>query len=95
MVTRRFLSSFIWIIALAAPRVLVGQGEDSSSGHPTLSIGRGFTTMTGDSAGELNGGGNFQLNGGYFFNRYFGITRKLYVHFWGDQTGCAGNPEPS
>jgi len=39
-----------------------------------LSAGAGLTTITGTDTGKLDHGGNFQLNSGYFFNRYFGVT---------------------
>jgi len=39
-----------------------------------MSAGAGLTTITGRDAGKLDHGANIQLNGGYFFNRYFGIT---------------------
>ena len=67
------LRSSMAIIALGMPNLLVGQREEPFH-RATLSIGAGFTTITGDSAGELNRAGNFQVNGGYFINRYFGIT---------------------
>jgi hypothetical protein len=58
---------------LSLPGVVVAQGEEAFH-HFTLSAGAGLTTITGTDAGKLDHGGNLQLNGGYFFNRYFGIT---------------------
>jgi hypothetical protein len=82
MISRHLFRGFIWLIVLAASAVVFGQSEDSS-GHPTLSVGGGFTRMTGNSAAELNGGGNFQLNGGYFFNSNFGITGNFLFNYGG------------
>lgn len=53
--------------------VAFAQSEETFH-HFTLSAGAGLTTITGTDAGKLDHGGNLQLNGGYFFNRYFGIT---------------------
>src|SRR5512142_859062 len=48
--------------------------DDEAFHHLTMSAGAGLTTITGRDAGKLDHGANIQLNGGYFFNRYFGIT---------------------
>jgi len=53
--------------------IVYAQTEDAFH-HFTLSAGGGLTTITGNDAGKLDHGGNLQLNGGYFFNRYLGIT---------------------
>lgn len=70
---RRFLRSWIVIIATGVPGLVLGQSEESFK-HVTVSAGAGLTTSTGDIAGTLDHGGNIQLNGGYFFNRHFGLT---------------------
>lgn len=69
---RRFLRSSIVLMAIGTPGLLLGQGEEFN--HVTLSVGAGFTTSTGTVASDIDHGGNFQLNGGYFFSRYFGVT---------------------
>lgn len=65
--------SSILVIAIAFPGLLLGQSEESFR-HVTLSVGAGFTTSTGAVASDIDHGGNFELNGGYFFDRHFGIT---------------------
>jgi hypothetical protein len=55
------------------PSVVLAQSEEEFH-HFTLSAGAGLTTITGADAGKLDHGGNLQLDGGYFFNRYLGIT---------------------
>jgi len=62
-----------WAAFLFLPSAVLGQTEESFH-HLTLSAGAGLTTITGADAGKLDHGGNLQLNGGYFFNRYLGIT---------------------
>jgi hypothetical protein len=66
MISRRFLYSLWGVTALWF------QGEESFH-HLRVSGGAGFTTITGTNAGKLDHSGNVQLNGGYFFNRYYGI----------------------
>jgi len=58
---------------LSLPSASFAQGEEAEH-HITLSAGGGLTTIVGANAGKLDHGGNLQLNGGYFFNRYFGVT---------------------
>jgi hypothetical protein len=58
---------------LTLSTVAFAQSEETFR-HFTLSAGAGLTTITGTDAGKLDHGGNLQLNGGYFFNRNFGIT---------------------
>lgn len=65
--------AFLAIAGIGIPSLAVGQTDESLNGL-TLSVGAGFTTATGASAGDLQHGGNFQLNSGYFFNQHFGIT---------------------
>jgi opacity protein-like surface antigen len=55
------------------PSVVLAQSEEEFH-HFTLSAGAGLTTITGADAGKLDHGGNLQLDGGYFLNRYLGIT---------------------
>ncbi len=62
-----------WAAFLSLPSAVLGQSDESFH-HLTLSAGAGLTTITGADAGKLDHGGNLQLNGGYFFNRYLGIT---------------------
>jgi opacity protein-like surface antigen len=61
------LAAFLFV-----PSAVFAQSEEFH--HFTLSAGAGLTTITGADAGKLDHGGNVQLNGGYFFNRYLGIT---------------------
>jgi hypothetical protein len=49
------------------------QSEDDFH-HFTIGAGGGFTAITGRDEGKLDHGGNFEVTGGVFFNRYFGIT---------------------
>ena len=65
---RRFLRSWI-VLTTGIPSLVLGQSEESFK-HVTVSAGAGLTTSTGD----IDHGGNIQLNGGYFFNRHFGVT---------------------
>jgi len=58
---------------LSLSGIVYAQSEEAFH-HFTLSAGSGFTAITGTDSGKLDHGGNFQLNGGYFFNRYLGIT---------------------
>jgi len=54
---------------------LAGFALAQSEEHPvTVNIGGGLTTITGHDAGKLDHGGNFQVGGGHFFNKYFGVT---------------------
>jgi opacity protein-like surface antigen len=48
--------------------------NDEDGHHFTFNVGGGLTTITGRDAGKLDHGGNVQVGGGYFFNRYFGVT---------------------
>src|ERR1035438_4898993 len=73
MISRCFLRGFWGTMLLSLPGVAFAQSEDLFH-HFTLSAGAGLTTITGANAGKLDHGGNLQLNGGYFFNRYFGVT---------------------
>ena len=73
MSSNRLLLSLTGAIALGVPSLVWGQAEEPFH-HFTLSGGAGLTTITGTIAGKLDHGGNVQLNGGYFFNRYVGIT---------------------
>jgi opacity protein-like surface antigen len=61
------------LVALGVPNVSMAQSEDAFH-RLTLSTGAGLTTIAGKLAGKLDRGFNVQLNGGYFFNRYIGIT---------------------
>lgn len=70
----QFLYSWIAVIlAIGIPTVALGQSEEPFH-HLTLGGGAGFTTSTGNLASTADRGGNVHLNGGYFFNRNFGIT---------------------
>jgi len=60
-------------VFLSLSALVYAQSEEAFH-HFTLSGGGGLTTITGTDAGKLDHGGNLQLNSGYFFNRYFGIT---------------------
>jgi len=71
--TSNRLRSLIGVIAIGVPGLAWGQSEEPFH-HFTLSGGAGLTTITGTIADTLDHGGNIQLNGGYFFNRYVGIT---------------------
>jgi hypothetical protein len=62
------LASFLFV-----PSAVFAQ-DDEEFHHLTLSAGAGLTMITGADAGKLDHGGNLQLNGGYFFNRYLGVT---------------------
>jgi opacity protein-like surface antigen len=68
----RFLRSAIVVILISIPSF--ARAQEEAFRRVTVSAGAGLTAITGDSAGELSRGGNFQLNGGYFFNQHFGIT---------------------
>ena len=72
MIGRSSLCGFIVVGAFLLPALSFGQEEEFH--HLTMSAGAGLTTITGPDAGKLDHGANIQLNGGYFFNRYFGIT---------------------
>jgi hypothetical protein len=61
------------VAILSIPSGVFGQSEETFH-HLTLSAGAGLTTITGADAGKLDHGGNFQLNGGYFFNPHLGVT---------------------
>jgi hypothetical protein len=54
--------------------------------HATISVGGGLTTITGNNAGKLDHGGNFEVGGGYFFNSYVGVTGN----FMFNQLGITG-----
>jgi hypothetical protein len=41
--------------------------------HFTFNVGGGFTGITGQQAGKLDHGGNFQAGAGFNFNQYLGI----------------------
>ena len=69
----RFFQLARWATFLSIPSAAFGQSDESFH-HLTLSAGAGLTTITGSNAGKLDHGGNLQLNGGYFFNRYLGVT---------------------
>lgn len=68
----RFLRSSIVVILIAVPSL--ARAQEEAFRRVTMSAGAGLTAITGDSAGELSRGGNFQVNGGYFFSQHFGIT---------------------
>ncbi len=70
---RHIIRHALGFIAIGLPSLLLGQSE-ASANHLTLSVGAGFTTRTGAIADDIQNGGNFELNGGYFSHRYFGIT---------------------
>lgn len=73
----RYLRSLFGVVVLGAPTVLLGQSQEEDFHHITLSAGAGFTRSTGPTAGTLDHGPNIQLNGGYFFDRHFGITTNF------------------
>lgn len=73
MTSPRFFGGLWGAIALSLPGVIFAQSEEPFH-HVTLSAGAGLTTITGANTGKLDHGGSLQLNSGYFFNRYFGIT---------------------
>src|ERR1019366_4258140 len=68
-----FLGGLLTAGVFSLSAVAFAQSEETFH-HFTLIAGAGLTTITGTDAGKLDHGGNLQLNGGYFFNRYFGIT---------------------
>ncbi len=70
---RRLIRNALGFLAIGLPSLLLGQSE-APANHLTLSVGAGFTTRTGAIAGDIQNGGNFELNGGHFFNRYLGMT---------------------
>lgn len=70
--TRCLFRNFLVVILISLPGLAQSRNEEFH--HLTLSAGGGLTTIAGPDAGKLDLGGNLQLNGGYFFNRYFGIT---------------------
>ncbi len=72
----RLIRNALGFIAIGLPSLLLGQSE-ASFNHLTLSVGAGFTTRTGPVANDIDNGGNFALNGGYFFDQRFGITRNF------------------
>jgi len=72
MIRRISICGSIAVGALVLPAI--GFGQEDGFHHFTMSAGAGLTTITGRDAGKLDHGANIQLNGGYFFNRYFGIT---------------------
>ena len=69
----RLLRAAFVLTALGVPVLLLCQ-EGEPARRLTLSLGGGFTTPTGTVASDLDHGGNFELNSGYFVNRNFGIT---------------------
>ena len=73
----RYLRSLLRVVVLGVPSVLLGQSQEEDFHHITVSAGVGFTRSTGPMAGTLDHGPNIQLNGGYFFNRHFGITTNF------------------
>ena len=60
-------------LAIVLPSLLMGQNEETFK-HVTFSVGAGYTTSTGAVASDISQGGDFELNGGYFFSRHFGVT---------------------
>lgn len=82
MNSRRFHGGSWGAIAFLLPSVVLAQSEEPFH-HLTLSAGAGLTTVTGTNTGKLNHGSNLQLNGGYFFNLYFGITGISCSMTWG------------
>jgi hypothetical protein len=74
--THRSFRSLLGIILLGVPSFVLGQSEEEFH-HVTVSAGAGFTRSTGPMAGTLDHGPNIQLNGGYFFDRHFGITTNF------------------
>lgn len=82
MNSRRFHGGSWGAIAFLLPSVVLAQSEEPFH-HLTLSSGAGLTTVTGTNTGKLNHGSNLQLNGGYFFNLYFGITGISCSMTWG------------
>src|ERR1035437_3224282 len=80
---RHFIRNALGFIAIGLPSLLLGQSE-ASFNRLTLSVGAGFTTRTGAVASDIDNGGNFELNGGYFFHRYFGITGTFMFSESGD-----------
>ena len=82
MNSRRFHGGSWGAIAFLLLSVVLAQSEEPFH-NLTLSAGAGLTTVTGTNTGKLDHGGNLQLNGGYFFNRYFGITRNFMFSYLG------------
>lgn len=74
--THHCFRSLVGIIAVGLPSAVLGQSEEALH-HVTLSAGAGFTTSAGPMIGTLDHGPNIQLNGGYFFDRHFGITANF------------------
>lgn len=73
MISRSFLFEVFAVGTLLLPAVGFGQDKETFH-HLTLSAAAGLTTITGTDAGKLDHGANVELNGGYFFNHYLGIT---------------------
>src|ERR1700733_4060119 len=72
------------VLAAALTGLAMAQSEDQR--HYTINAGAGLTTIVGYDSGRLDHGGNFQVGGGYFFNRYLGITGN----FMYNQLGITG-----
>lgn len=70
---RHFLRNALELIVFAVPMLLPAQ-DGQSARHFTLSLGGGYLTPTGAVASDIDRGGNFEFNSGYFFNRRWGIT---------------------
>ena len=79
MFSRRGFLTLVPVLAFGVPSLALGQTE--SFHHSTFSGGGGLTTITGTLRGTLDHGGNVQVNGGYFFNQYFGVTANF---MWSD-----------
>ena len=80
MFSRCSYFTLVPVLAFGVPNLALGQIEKSFH-HATFSGGGGLTTITGTLRGTLDHGGNVQVNGGYFFNRYFGVTANF---MWSD-----------
>lgn len=70
---RHLLRTALALTALGVPILLLGQ-EGEPAHHMTLSLGGGFTEPMGTIASNIDHGGNFEANSGYFFDRRFGVT---------------------
>jgi opacity protein-like surface antigen len=70
---RHFIRHVLGFIVIGVPSLLLGQSDESFN-HLTLSVGAGFTTRAGAVARDIDNGGNFDVNSGYFFDRHFGVT---------------------
>jgi hypothetical protein len=72
----RCFGGLLTIMVMGVPSSVLGQSQEEFH-HIILSAGAGFPASTVPMAGTLDHGANIQLNGGYFFDRHFGITTNF------------------